>query len=107
MPLANENDPRRPSRPPSSRRAFPRHPEEDNACHSVGTSELPMHPTESSKPSLQCTRAFRHPLEIIPFFGRFQPSVPRDLIYTAIWNSLFALFFTALSVLMARRRRRG
>jgi sensor histidine kinase YesM len=59
-----------------------------------------MHPTESSKPSLQCTRAFRHPLEIIPFFGRFQPSVPRDLIYTAIWNSLFALFFTALSVLI-------
>jgi len=31
-------------------------------------------------------------------------SVPRDLIYTAIWNSLFALFFTALSVLNETRR---
>jgi sensor histidine kinase YesM len=39
----------------------------------------------------------RHPLEIIPFFQRFPRSWVRNLIYTLIWNSLFALFFTLLS----------
>jgi sensor histidine kinase YesM len=39
----------------------------------------------------------RHPLEIIPIFGRFRPGRVRNLIYTLIWNSLFALFFVLLS----------
>ena len=39
-----------------------------------------------------------HPLEVIPYFRRFRRSVPRDIIYTVIWNTLFALFFTLLSV---------
>jgi sensor histidine kinase YesM len=42
----------------------------------------------------------RHPLEIIPYFQRFPRSWLRDLIYTLIWNSLFALFFTLLSVVI-------
>jgi len=39
----------------------------------------------------------RHPLEIIPFFQRFRPSPLRSIVYTFIWNTLFALFFTLLS----------
>lgn len=43
---------------------------------------------------------FRHPLEIFPFFRRLRPSFARDVVYTVIWNSLFALFFTALSMMI-------
>ena len=42
-----------------------------------------------------------HPLEIIPVFRRFRRSVPRDIVYTAIWNSLFALFFALFAILFA------
>ena len=41
-----------------------------------------------------------HPLEMIPFFRRFRRSVLRDIVYTAIWNTLFALFFTLLSLVV-------
>jgi hypothetical protein len=44
-------------------------------------------------------RQSRHPLEIIPFFQRFPRSAPRNLLYTLIWNFLFAVFFTLLSLL--------
>lgn len=47
-----------------------------------------------------CAGNFRHPLEVFPFFHRFPPSLPRDVIYTAIWNSLFAVFFTVMSMLL-------
>jgi signal transduction histidine kinase len=40
-----------------------------------------------------------HPLEAIPFFRRFRPSVGRDLVYTLIWNQLFVLAFTVLGLL--------
>lgn len=43
---------------------------------------------------------FRHPLEIFPFFRRFRPSFGRDVLYTVIWNSLFALFFTAIAIMI-------
>ena len=33
----------------------------------------------------------RHPLEMIPLFRRWPQGFWRDLIYTAIWNTLFAL----------------
>ncbi|MEP6941887.1 MAG: histidine kinase [Betaproteobacteria bacterium] len=39
----------------------------------------------------------RHPLEIIPVFQRIPPGPLRDIVYTLIWNTLFALFFTLLS----------
>jgi signal transduction histidine kinase len=38
-----------------------------------------------------------HPLELIPFFRRFPRSLPRDLLYTFIWNALFACFFAAVA----------
>src|ERR1700704_4330207 len=46
-------------------------------------------------PSLS-TRS-RHPLEIIPVFQRVPPGRARNLIYTLIWNSLFAVFFALMS----------
>jgi signal transduction histidine kinase len=41
----------------------------------------------------------QHPLEIIPFFQRFPPGRLRNLLYTFLWGALFAVFFTALSLL--------
>jgi hypothetical protein len=32
-----------------------------------------------------------HPLELIPYFRRWPHSMPRDLVYTFIWNTLFGL----------------
>jgi len=55
--------------------------------------------TAESSPAPVC-EGFRHPLEIFPFFRRLRPSLVRDVAYTVIWNSLFALFFTALSVMI-------
>jgi hypothetical protein len=48
----------------------------------------------------QQLRRSRHPLEIIPFFSRIPPSTPRNLMYTAIWNTAFAAFFTVLALVM-------
>ena len=44
-----------------------------------------------------------HPLELIPFFRRFPKSIPRDLAYTAIWNTLFAVFFALIAIVMDTR----
>lgn len=52
------------------------------------------------QPDPQC---FRHPLEAIPVFRRIRPSIGRDVIYTVIWNSLFALFFTAVAIMLDSR----
>jgi sensor histidine kinase YesM len=41
-----------------------------------------------------------HPLELIPFFRRWPQSVVRDFVYTIIWNTLFAAFFTLLSIVI-------
>ncbi len=47
-------------------------------------------------------RKYTHPLEVIvPFFRRFPKSLPRDLIYTFIWNTLIAAFFTAVGVMFS------
>ena len=54
----------------------------------------PLGPTGCPRPpGLQS-----HPLELIPFFRRWPQSVVRDLVYTVIWNTLFALFFALLAV---------
>ena len=37
----------------------------------------------------------RHPLEVFPYFRRWKPGIWRDIAYTAIWNTLLALVFTA------------
>jgi sensor histidine kinase YesM len=41
-----------------------------------------------------------HPLEMFPYFRRFPCSLPRDLLYTFIWNGLFALFFAATATVV-------
>ncbi len=41
-----------------------------------------------------------HPLELIPFFRRWPQSILRDLVYTVIWNTLFAVFFVLLAVVV-------
>jgi len=44
-----------------------------------------------------CTDAFdMHPLELIPWFRGRPPGAARDLLYTAIWNTLLAVAFTIL-----------
>jgi len=40
-----------------------------------------------------------HPLLVIPLFRRWPRSVARDLIYTFIWNCLFALVFSLMGML--------
>jgi len=50
-----------------------------------------------------CSPVSTHPLEMFPFFRRFRRSVVRDLVYTAIWNTLFALVFAALAVVIDPR----
>jgi signal transduction histidine kinase len=36
-----------------------------------------------------------HPLELIPFFRRWQPSLVRDWLYTVIWSTLIGVALTA------------
>ncbi|MBQ5942994.1 MULTISPECIES: sensor histidine kinase [unclassified Massilia] len=43
-----------------------------------------------------------HPLELIPLFRRWPPSLLRNLLYTAIWSSALALVLTVLQKLMGR-----
>ncbi|HLX30158.1 MAG TPA: histidine kinase [Casimicrobiaceae bacterium] len=57
-------------------------------------------PNADPSSTSQCPGDFRHPLEAIPIFRRVRPSIGRDVIYTVIWNSLFALFFTAMSMMI-------
>jgi hypothetical protein len=38
-----------------------------------------------------------HPLELIPWFRRYPPGLVRDIVYTAIWNTLIAVAFTIVS----------
>ena len=44
-----------------------------------------------------------HPLEIIPYFRRFRPTLGRDLIYTFIWNCLLGWSFWLVAVMMHAR----
>ncbi len=44
-----------------------------------------------------------HPLELIPIFRRIPPSLLRSFVYTIIWNTLFALFFTLLNLVFDSR----
>jgi hypothetical protein len=43
-----------------------------------------------------------HPLELIPLFRRWPPSLLRNLLYTAIWSSLLALVLTVMQALFGR-----
>ena len=44
-----------------------------------------------------------HPLEFIAFFRRFKPSLPRDLLYTLIWNCALAVVFMTIGFLLEPR----
>ena len=57
-----------------------------NAMHSVGQEVA------------SCQRS-GHPLELIPFFRRFKPSLVRDGLYTLAFNMLFVVAFTAFALL--------
>lgn len=41
-----------------------------------------------------------HPLEVIPVFRRVPRSAARDVVYTFIWNTLFAAFFTLIGLVI-------
>ncbi len=43
-----------------------------------------------------------HPLEAIPLFRRWPRSFVRNLVYTLLFNALFALFFTMIGLLSTR-----
>ena len=43
---------------------------------------------------------YKHPLELIPYFHRFKNGVLRNLLYTLIWNTFFALAFTVLVLVL-------
>ena len=47
-------------------------------------------------------QAFTHPMYLIPWFRRWPSSPVRDIAYTALWNLLMALFFTALNLIFAK-----
>lgn len=54
--------------------------------------------------SASCPRGITtHPLEIIPLFRRFRRGIVRDIIYSVIWNSLFAVFFFAIGTIFDSR----
>ncbi len=44
-----------------------------------------------------------HPLEVIPLFRRWPASLPRDLLYTFIWNALLGTAFSLIGMMLAGR----
>jgi sensor histidine kinase YesM len=57
-------------------------------------------PITRADPSTDCAKApFTHPLEMIPVFRRWPQSAGRDLVYTLLWNTLFALVFAGMQLL--------
>ncbi|MYM67212.1 sensor histidine kinase [Pseudoduganella sp. FT55W] len=48
------------------------------------------------------TPPLSHPLELIPFFRRWPPSIARNLLYTVIWSSAMGLAFAVLEVMVLR-----
>jgi len=55
-------------------------------------------PTPAPDAASEC--ASTHPLELIPYFRRFRQSVGRDLVYTFIWNTLIAIVFALVSIVL-------
>jgi sensor histidine kinase YesM len=62
-----------------------------------------MASASSDLPACPPTRQSWHPLELIPFFARWAPSPLRDFIYSFIFNTMFAVVFTALAALFVDR----
>ena len=59
-----------------------------DASHTVNA------PVAELDPSVEQAMS-RHPLEMFPVFRRWKCGFWRDIVYTAIWNTMFALVFSA------------
>jgi sensor histidine kinase YesM len=53
----------------------------------------------SPESGVECAH-IEHPLELIPYFRRFESSLWRDLLYTLIWSSCFAVLFTIVALVI-------
>ena len=51
---------------------------------------------------IECAH-IQHPLELIPYFRRFERNPLRDLSYTLIWSSFFGVFFTIVALVINPR----
>jgi len=58
-------------------------------------------PTKAAPDAPGCKRVPYHPLELIPVFARWRPSLFRDLVYTAIFNTLIGVMFVILNLLFS------
>ena len=67
---------------------------------SYNDASLLLKATMSENADTSTPRA--HPMYFIPWFRRWPSSPLRDIAYTALWNLLMALFFTALNMLLAK-----
>ena len=52
-------------------------------------------------PAVLAERVSHHPLEMFPFFRRWPYGVGRDLVYTFIWNAMFAAFFIVMAAVVS------
>ncbi len=59
-----------------------------------------MNPELSCSPRKRDTFEF-HPLEVIPYFQRFAPSIRRDIAFTFIWNCAIGGLFWATTLLFS------
>ena len=48
-------------------------------------------------------RESSHPLDLVPFFRRWESSPARDLLYTGMWNTLLALFLVVFGRVLNER----
>lgn len=55
----------------------------------------------SDNKALPCPR--QHPLDLLPLFRRWPPSLLRNLVYTGLWSSAIAVFLTAANRLFDAR----
>ena len=62
-------------------------------------------PTAAAKAANASANAMgHHPLEVlIPYFRRFRPSTPRNILYTSTWNTLLTVVFTAFGLVFESR----
>lgn len=56
----------------------------------------------ASSPACKSTFG-NHPLLVIPFFRRWPRSIARDMVYTFIWNTGFALMFSVFGMMFDSR----
>ena len=60
--------------------------------------------TTTTTPRCDTIRHRGHPLELIPLFRRWPPSVARNLLYTAIWSSTIAVALALMQQILGSHR---